>query len=227
MSGEQRTDISNFTDDYFDTSNLNLYANNNSARHRIRINTTDPTDPKSGRELVQIKVTPPGDFTTRTEIKFDTQAPKKSASPANRYYSLVSFVADKQKNDFETAFSDIGLNSNKLRYILTNEQQRSRVYLDWDGENFLSFSVDDGRSHILWAKARITSVDLGLVENVYTAADESKRKTLGEIRNLVLQDLQNHFPELTQTTQEKYGILLDQLTAKIRWIKWLVKWKII
>lgn len=227
LTGENRVDISDFTDDYFDTRNLDLYTNNNSARYRYRINTTDAADRKSGRELVQIKVTPPDDFMTRTEVKFDVQSPEKGTVNSDRHGSLVNSVVSTQRADFEKAFTAIGLDAHKLRYILTNQQKRSRVYLDWDTTNFLSFSVDEGSTSLLWAKAHITSIDVGLVENVYTAADEAKRQTLGDIRNFVLQDLKDHFPELTQTSQEKYGILLDQLISQISMIKTLIKWGLI
>ena len=70
LVGQEMSDVSVFTDQYFDTPNLDLYKNANSARYRLRINTTDSHDRKSGRQLVQIKVTPPGQFDLRNELKY-------------------------------------------------------------------------------------------------------------------------------------------------------------
>ncbi|MFA6215749.1 MAG: hypothetical protein WC768_04225 [Patescibacteria group bacterium] len=223
LKGEQRDDISIFTDDYFDTASLDLYKNNNSARHRLRINTTDPTDAKSGRELVQIKVTPPGQFDTRTELKFQTQAIDQSSNDFNDRIAPIGFVASNQRTDFKNSFNAIKVDPYQLRHILTNTQKRSRVYLDWDGTNFFSFSVDEGSTNLLWAKANITSIDLGLVENVYTEADSAKRKTLEDIRNFLLQDLKEHFPELTENSLEKYVILLDELAKQIPYLKFFIR----
>ena len=52
LIGQEMSDVSVFTDQYFDTPNLDLYKNKNSARYRLRINTTHPDDKKNGRQLV-------------------------------------------------------------------------------------------------------------------------------------------------------------------------------
>ena len=227
LSGEKRVDISVFTDGYFDTPNLDLYVNNNSARHRSRTNTTDPADRKNGRELVQVQVTAPGQFERRTELKFDTQTPRPSAKLRDDFHPLIGLVTKVQQADFKKAFSDLGLDPYKLRYILTNTQKRSRVYLDLDGTNILSFSVDEGSSRMLWAKAHITSVDVGLVENVYTDANSADRQKLAEIRAFVLKDLMDQFPELTVNLEEKYGLLLDQLIPQVPFFVILLRFGII
>jgi len=68
---------------------------------------------------------------------------------------------------------------------------------------------------ILWAKGTFASVDLGLVEIAYTEADEARRQKMWEIRDAIIEDLLQHFPGLTQTSNSKYGIVLGELMQEI------------
>ena len=78
-----------------------------------------------------------------------------------------------------------------------------------------SFSVDEGSARVVWVEGRFASVDLGLVEIAYTEADEAKRKKMWEIRDAIIEDLRNHIPDLAQTSNSKYGIVLEQLMDKL------------
>ncbi len=226
LYGQQRVDVSNFTDEYFDTPNLDLFKSQNSARHRGRVNTTDPSDRKNGRELVQIKVTPPGKFEQRTELKFDVQDHIKNETKDDSH-PLIKLVKTKLREDFKNAFTAMGIDPYTLRHILTNHQQRSRVYINLKDQNILSFSVDEFGTQVLWAKAAASSVDVGLVENVYTAAEPKTREELGAIRQFMVDDLTQHFPELTQNSEEKYSILLKQIESEIPFYQTLIKYRII
>lgn len=220
LRGLKTTDVSLFTDEYYDTPKLDLYQRQNTTRYRIRVNTTDPADRKSGRELVQIKVTPTGAFEMRSELKFEVNPSTKRRDPDD-FHPLIRLIDRDQRQDFKDAMQSLGLNALSLRHILTNSQQRSRVYINWGKAGLLSFSVDEFHSRILWASASLASVDIGLVENEFTAADEAKRKAMREIRDLMIRDLKQRFPELTQTKKEKYGLLLDQLLPQIPFLRFL------
>src|SRR5262245_48075858 len=48
--------VEDFTDVYYDTPSLQLYAMQSGVRHRTRFNLTDPDHEKSGRQLMQVKL---------------------------------------------------------------------------------------------------------------------------------------------------------------------------
>ncbi|MFH0873685.1 MAG: hypothetical protein V1846_02480 [Candidatus Komeilibacteria bacterium] len=227
LQGEKMSDLSIFTDDYYDTPWLDLYNNQNSARYRIRLNTTNPLDAKSGRELVQIKVTPPGQFDTRAELKYQVNSFKKMNIEFDDLHPFIGLVVKKERADFKKVFQAADINPYQLRKVFTLTQNRRRVYIDWDQTNILSISVDQGGAGLLWAKSQFSSIDVGLVEVAYTEADAAKRQTLGAIRSAVLKDLTDHFPELTVNTDSKYGIILTGLIQQIHAIPWLMKYNIL
>lgn len=70
-------------------------------------------------------------------------------------------------------------------------------------------------------------MDVGLVENTYTEADEAKRKTMWQIRDAMIKDLVEHFPALTVNSDSKYSIVLDQLINRMAFIPTLMKLGII
>jgi hypothetical protein len=224
LSGQPLSDVSIFTDEYYDTPTLDLYKNQNSTRHRVRVNTTNPDDRKNGRELVQVKVTPPGQFDIRTELKYEVKVPQGFKDEP---HPLIRLIAKKQRDEFKDVFKKAGINPYDLKRIFTIKQTRSRVYINLDNQNILSFSVDEGGAGILWAQGSFSSMDVGLVEVAYTEADEAKRKMLWDIRNAMLQDLQDHFPDLTVNSDSKYGIILGDLMQQIRAIPFLLKYGIL
>lgn len=226
ISGQKMSDVSIFTDEYFDTPNLDLYKNKNSTRHRTRENTTNPKDRKSGRELVQIKVTPPGHFELRAELKYKVKRSSKFKSEDD-FHPLIQLINKKQREDFKNIFRNAEIDPQILRHIFTIIQTRSRVYINSGEENILSFSVDRGSADMMWAEGKFASVDVGLVETTYTEADEAKRKLLWNIREALIKDLLNHFPKLTINSDSKYSIVLDQLIKKIPAIPWLLHYNLI
>jgi hypothetical protein len=226
LIGQEMSDVSVFTDQYFDTPNLDLYKNTNSARYRLRINTTDSHDRKSGRELIQIKVTPPGQFDLRNELKYKLSRSAQYQMRDGRL-PFVRYVSGGKRADFIEVFAKAGIDANTLRHILTITQTRSRVYVNWDKKNIVSFSVDQGEARILWAKGKFASVDVGLVEKTYTEADESKRKIMWQIRTAMAEDLKKQFPGLTVTSDSKYGIVLGQIIKKIGYIPTLLEFGIL
>lgn len=224
LHGQDQSDVSIFTDRYFDTPDLDLFAGRNSARHRFRINTTDPKDRKSGRELVQVKVTPPGSFELRGELKYRVNPkPPKKASSIEELHPLIRLIPKQDAADFLSVFRNAGLDPFALQHTFTIRQTRGRVYINLDKTNIVSFSVDVGRARVLWATAGFASVDVGLVENAYTDADDATRKLMWEIRDAMVADLKKEFPDLAQNDDSKYGMVMGKLIAKIGAIRFLAR----
>ncbi len=226
LKGDQQVDVSNFTDRYFDTPDLELYASGSTIRFRTRVNTTNPEDRKSGRQLVQMKVTPDGRFDLRTELKFEVKPSRKfrdgdDASP------LLRLVDRLQRSDLKSAIRRIGIDPYRLQEVVTIQQTRKRVYLYLAGENFLSFSVDEFKSGILWSTARASSVDIGLVENAYTQADAARRADLWRIREFLVQDLKERFPGLKVNDTEKYSLIMAQLLDDVPSMRFLVRHRLL
>lgn len=226
LTGGDPIDVSLFTDRYFDTPDLELYGSGNTVRHRNRINTTNPEDRKSGRHLVQVKVTPPGRFDLRTELKFEVQPSKKYRNEDDAH-PLISLVERVQRSDLKAALRRIGIDPFRLQPVLTIKQQRSRVYLFWGRENFLSFSVDEFAARSLWATGQASSIDIGLVENVYTQADEAKRDAMWAIRDEIVRDLRKKFPDLQVNSTEKYTIIMTQIEEQLPFIRFLLRHRLL
>lgn len=226
LYGQSMSDVSVFTDRYFDTPNLDLFKGKNSARHRSRLNTTHPDDRKSGRELVQIKVTPPGRFDARNELKYEVKHSDKNKTEDDQH-PLIRLIKSDLRGDFKDVFTQAGIDPNTLRHIFTITQSRSRVYVNWDEKSLLSFSVDQGSASMLWGEGKFASVDVGLVENSYTEADEATRKTMWAIRDAMIKDLTTQFPALTVNADSKYSIVLNQIIGKIGFIPTLVRFGVI
>lgn len=219
LRGQDMSDSSVFTDVYYDTPTLALHANKNSCRHRTRVNTTHPEDRKSGRSLVQMKVTPPGDFTLRSELKYEVEA-----DPQDRErHPLLRLISRKLRDDFRRVYSDAGLDPYSLEHVFTITQTRRRGYVNWDATNIFSFSVDEGSARVLWAKGSFASVDLGLVEIAYTEGDEARRKLMWELRDAVIADLRARFPALEQNSDSKYSLVLEQILAKLPMLPWILR----
>lgn len=207
ISGQEMSDVSIFTDEYFDTPELTLYKNKNSVRYRTRLNTTNPNDRKSGRELVQMKITPPGHFNFRTELKYKVNPPDYT----NETHPLLRLLTKDDRDDCIKAFAETGIDARTLMHIFTIKQKRSRVYINLEKENIMSFSVDQGSTTLLGGEGKFASVDAGLVEITFTEASKEKRELMWKIRETMLKDLVEHFPRLTLNEDSKYSIILDQL----------------
>ncbi len=226
LSGKQMSDVSQFTDRYFDTPSLDLYRHKNSCRHRKRVNTTHPDDRKNGRELVQMKVTPPGKFDLRNELKYEVK-PTTKIKTIDDVHPILRLVDKDLRADFKQVYAAAGIDAYALRHVFTIEQTRSRGYLDLDGKNFMSFSVDEGEAHLLGSRGVFASVDLGLVEVAYTEADAATRKQMWDIRDAIVADLLQQFPDLRQNSDSKYALVLDQLMRKLPLIPLLLRLRLV
>jgi hypothetical protein len=228
LSGGKMSDESLFVDVYYDTPNLDLYKTRNSVRFRTRVNTTNPDDRKSGRQLVQVKVTPPGQFEMRSELKFKVETPKKpSALSETQARSLLGVVDSDQREDLARTFIDAEINPFTLRHVFTISQMRKRVYIEWDGKGIMTFSIDTGSASVLWATGRYSSVDMAITEIAYTEGNEEKRKTLWAIRDAFIADLKKQFDGLSQTSDSKYGLVMERLAASIPGLPRMIRYNLV
>src|SRR5262249_37033680 len=126
LQGQKMSDLSVFTDEYYDSPALGLYQTKNSVRHRSRINTTNPDDRKSGREVVQVKVTPPGQFTLRSELKYEVEDARTLAKDSSETHPLIRLISKDLRDDFKKVFSEAGIEPYSLRHVFTITQTRRR-----------------------------------------------------------------------------------------------------
>lgn len=217
-----------FVDTYFDTPKLDLYNRKAGLRYRLRTNRVDPEDRKSGRELVQLKLSgtdkfqDQGNTDSRNEIKFDVER-ASSGNLADDRNPVISLIAPDMREGFKELIRELGLDPHDLRPILTIEQHRRRVYLNRDGETFISFSVDDARTQLWWAGSSFSQMEVELNELAYTAADAALKERMQKIREEMIADLREHFNYLQDDQTVKYTKMFDLLDARLPWMKFLIR----
>lgn len=217
-----------FTDTYFDTPNLDLYKGKIGLRYRLRVNRLELEDRKNGRELIQLKLSGNDKFEdknnsgSRNEIKFEV-ARAKSKQSADDRHPILGLIASSERDEFKFRMSELGINPYKLRPVLTIEQRRRRIYLNRDGATFISFSMDDAKSHLWWADVEFSQMELELNELVYTEADTKLKEQMQEIRKGMIKDLQEKFSYLNHDKSVKYNRAFDLLAEKIPWMRVWIK----
>ncbi|MDP3740940.1 MAG: CotH kinase family protein [bacterium] len=217
-----------FTDTYFDTPKLDLYGRKAGLRYRVRVNRLNPEDSKSGQELIQLKLSSADKFTdigntgSRNEIKFDVERPKSLESADDRDV-VMSLIATSDREEYKARIRELGIDPYDIRPILTISQHRRRVYLNRDGETFISFSVDDAKSSLWWADSEFSQMEVELNELAYTGADEATRVRMQEIRKAMIADLRGQFDYLADDKTIKYTKMLDLLDEHLPWMKFLIR----
>lgn len=213
-----------FTDTYFDTPNLDLYKRKIGLRHRLRVNRLDSENRKNGRELIQLKLSEDEKLKdednsgSRNEIKFEVERTKVRQSADDRNPILGLIVAS-ERDEFKSRMRELEIVADKLRLILTIEQRRRRVYLNRDGATFISFSMDDAKSSLWWARVEFSQMELELNELAYTEADKAAKESMQEIRSGMIDDLRGKFSYLEHDKSSKYNKTFDLLADKIPWMR--------
>lgn len=199
-----------FTDQYFDTRNLDLYKRKAGLRHRVRV---DRSDPAKRKELVQLKLSGEDKLAdeastgSRNEIKFEA----------------AGLAAALQIDEFKAAVSQLELDPYALKPILTIQQHRRRIYLNRDGATFISFSVDDAKAKRWWARAEFSQMEVELNELAYTGASESERERMQEIREGMIVGLRAKFDYLTDDQSIKYTKMFDLLKKRLPFMGFFIK----
>lgn len=213
-----------FTDQYFDTAKLELLALKDGVRHRYRFNDTNPEDKKSGRELVQAKISNIDDNAhNRGELKFSVaSAPAQPKSQADTH-SLLRLLSPDDRLALEKALREIKIMPASLRPILTNVQKRRRIYINLGDLPFMTLSLDNVRSRRWWFKTEYNQLEIELNEITYTAANGPEREFMRQTSEQIVGRIIAAFPELKQDLTPKYNKSWNNLDAKIPWFRFLVR----
>jgi len=212
-----------FTDTYFDTPALEALAKQHGIRYRQRFNLSDPTHRKSGRELMQIKMSDiSGSGLERGEIKFEIEHPTKFNSPDDRH-PMIGLVKPSLREDFKQRLQEIGLDPYAMRPILTIRDRRTRIYILRDGKAFMSVSHDKAWSDLLWARYEMVELEPELNEIPFTEADSAGRAYMAEIGAKVSSQIKEKFPYLTQDLTPKYNRAFVSFEEQIPFLRLLIK----
>jgi hypothetical protein len=211
-----------FTDAYFDTPDLTMLGRNSGIRYRIRENLTDPSQVKSGRELIQIKLSSvSGDKFVRGEIKFDVTHPTK-LNEQEDMDPILGIMKRKERAKFIQALSDIKVDAYSLHKILVINQHRRSIYITRGGAPFISIRLDQDESKLLWADWKHVEIEPELNEIPYTAASDSEKAAMEVINLKLLKDIQNKFPEIKLDLTPKYTKAFNYLESQIPRLRFMI-----
>lgn len=217
------TNEENFKDNYFDTPELQLLKKQNSVRHRQRENLTNPEDRKSGRELVQIKLSNiSDDQLNRGEYKYEVDLAKGPAPDKNILIGIIK--KGKQRDDFINRLLELEIKPDSLRPILILNDSRQRIYFEKDAKPYISISLDQVTATRLWAKVQFTEIEPELNEITYTENDEAGKKEMENINQQIIASIKQQFPEIVTDLTPKYNKAFDGLEKKIPGLRWLIRW---
>lgn len=193
-----------FIDRYYDAPDRPLLTSHNGIRHRSRFVTGDMAVPANIGELVQIKLSVPGEAVSRVEVKFPVRHYPDIESQEDAH-PLLGIVARGQRGEFQRMVRELGIDPWSLRQVLTLEQRRRRVYLSDAAGPFATLTLDQTSSRRLWLRARFTELELELNEVRYTASSQEERAAMETVTAAVKADLQHAFPGLAQDQTPKYN----------------------
>jgi hypothetical protein len=216
-----------FVDNYFDSPDLKMLDKKSSIRYRRRINLTDPNNKKSGRELVQIKLSGiDGNIFNRGEFKFPVK-PSNSFKTEDDIHPLIGLIDRQSRTDFKERVVDLGLDPYSLKAILTIEQHRRSIYILHKGKAFISMRLDDGSSKLLWSKWHHVEIEPELNEIPYTQGDTGTREAMQKINQEIMDDIFNKFPYIKMDLTPKYNKAFDYFQKNIPLLRFLIRVKIL
>lgn len=212
-----------FTDTYFDTPSLQALAGSHGIRYRRRLNLTNPNDRKSGRELLQIKISGvSGSALQRGEVKFEIDHRSNMKTQEARH-PMIGLVRPAHREGLRTRLADLGMDAESMRPILTIQDRRTRVYILKDGKPFMSISHDKARSELLWAKFEMVEIEPELNEIAYTEAGPETRAYMEKIGAAISARIKEEFPYLVQDLSPKYNRAFAAFESQIPFLRLLVR----
>lgn len=221
--GENDWNLEYFQDVYYDTSAFPLLSGAGSVRHRKRVNLTNPADPKSGRDLVQIKVNEiSSDPLIRAEYKFNVRYPTEPQTAEDKH-PLLGIVDPSQREDFKKRLREIGIVAEELKPVLSLDDTRRRIYIYQGDEPFFSISLDHTTSSWLWAKTEFVEIEPELDEVTYTEADQKKRQLMEQSLSRMIADIHAKFPFVVQDLDPKYVKAFHSLEKQRPFLKTFVR----
>jgi len=194
-----------FTDTYFDTSDLMLLSENNGVQHRMRTVHSGPAIEKDDRQLIQIKLDR-GDVTgaARSEIKFNVSS-GDDRKGANDSHPLVGLVKRNEVGKFKTTFYTRNIDPYKLRPILTLNQNRRRIYLSDQNGAFATLTLDLVSTRSWGTNLKWAELELELNEIRYTEANSEIRQKMERVIEKIQGDIQQVFPAIVPNQTPKYN----------------------
>lgn len=211
-----------FEDTYFDTPEFQVFEKRGGIRYRIRENLDDPSQEKSGREVMQIKMSGiDNNSLNRGEIKFKVSHPAK----IKRYddsFPALGLVKRKQRDDFKQRLTELGINPYSLKEVLTIKQNRRSIYITRNGEQFISVRLDKDSSKKLWVEWQIVEIEPELNEIPYTEGSEADRKYMEDINQKIVDDIMQKFPDIKVDLTPKYCKAFEFFEKKIPFFHKLV-----
>lgn len=211
-----------FIDEYYDTPSLQMLARQSSVRHRRRANLTNPDDRKNGRELMQIKLNDISDNElNRGEIKFEIEYPEKIVHPEDAH-PLLGIVKPGHRKDLKQRLAEFGVDPYAMRPVLTVKDIRRRIYVRRNGQPFLSVSLDNASSDIMWAKWRFVEIEPELNEIPFTEGDAATQQHMVEVNTAIIGALMTKFPNLKRDLTPKYNKAFNYAASRIPLYRFLV-----
>ena len=217
-----------FADTYFDTPDLKLLSMQSGVRHRRRVNLTNPDDPKSGREAMQVKLNNISDKALeRGEIKFDIEYPRKLKHPDDNH-AMLGIVQDNDRQEFKQVLTSLDLDPYSMQPVLTVHDFRRRIYFAHEsfsehGTAFLSISFDNASANMWWATTKFVEIEPELSEIEFTMADDKTKKYMEDILQEISDDLYQQFPYLERNLTPKYNKSFNFLEEKLPFFELLIK----
>lgn len=201
-----------FTDRYFDTSDLKLLKSQSSVRHRARFNPKDPSNRKNGRNLIQMKLNLSGKSNqlNRGEVKFKID--EHLANPAS--VSLIHLIKNKQRSQFIERLSENGLKIESLQEKLVLKQHRRRVNIQLFGKAFSTITLDEAHFKKFWISGHFEEIEIELNEVNFTHSSAAEREAMGKISASFKEDLLAKFPAIKQDQNPKYNKAFENLSGQ-------------
>jgi len=212
-----------FTDVYYDTPDLAMLGRQSSVRYRTRQNLTDPTQIKSGRELLQIKLSDIDSNTfNRGEIKYNIQIKWKKSDP-DSLHPVLGLINPSDRRNFKQVMAQLNIDPYLLKRILVLNQRRRSIYITHNGNAFISLRLDEVTSQMLWAKYSHDEIEPELNEIPYTAANQKTREYMQSIVDKIRDDIMQKFPEVKLDLTPKYNKAFNYFESQIPYLRYLIK----
>lgn len=215
-----------FTDIYFDTPDLHMLGEKSGIRYRMRVVHSGPAKGKDNRQLLQIKLNRHNlTGLARSEIKFDALN-ELNAETADDVKLILDLVETHQRDACETTLRKLGTDPFAIRAILTLEQNRRRVYINDQVDDFATLTLDLCSTKSWGTNLKWAEIELELNEIRYTEAGDSERQAMEYVVVDIQKDLLNHFPDIIQDQTPKYNTTFSAIEANtLLPIRLLIRWK--
>jgi hypothetical protein len=214
-----------FHDTYFDTPSMRLYDLQSGVRRRHRVNLSDPTDRKSGRELMQIKMNGISENQLeRGELKFEIDRIPSTDWKDDRR-PMLNMVKAKHHEAIYRRLMELGLDPQTMRPVLTIRDLRRRIYWLRDGQPFMSISHDQASASMWWAHAEFCEIEPELNEIGFTEADAATRAYMETVLERVVGEILAKVPSIRRDLSPKYNKAFDQIEAQLPFSRTLVRYR--